>query len=403
MRGQVSAAAVRRLRRGVELEDGMTDPAKVEAMDRKAPGRHVAADRAHRGAQPADPADGGGGRPPRDAAAPLPLRRHRPRAPRPRAMAPAHAGRSGAASARSRGWSAEPAGRQRGARARPRLHEDTQRSDPREHRRAARARSSSATSSPPDDLISIIFTATADLRRVPRRRRPRDRPRPVPLLCASEIPVPGRLGMCIRVMVHCYAPPERPIRHVYLHDARQLRPDLAHRPSRAAQSMSRPRSRAGAEWVRAPTEPRPRPSRRPRARPRGSSRPRPRAARAPADERRRPRAARRASCCRAGSSRRRRRGRARTPSRSSASTSTSDAGQLAAGPRDRVGQAGAREREVVVLHQHPVEEAHPVVRAAAGDDRGLLQRPHPRRRLAGVEHRGGGGGLGVGGGQGRDP
>ena len=27
-------------------------------------------------------------------------------------------------------------------------------------------------------------------------------------------------------MVHCYAPPDRAIRHVYLHEARQLR----HRP-----------------------------------------------------------------------------------------------------------------------------------------------------------------------------
>lgn len=38
MRGQVSAATLRRLRDGVELEDGMTAPARVEAMDRKAPG-----------------------------------------------------------------------------------------------------------------------------------------------------------------------------------------------------------------------------------------------------------------------------------------------------------------------------------------------------------------------------
>ncbi len=38
MRGQVSAATIRRLRDGVELEDGRTLPAKVEAMDRIAPG-----------------------------------------------------------------------------------------------------------------------------------------------------------------------------------------------------------------------------------------------------------------------------------------------------------------------------------------------------------------------------
>ena len=38
MRGQVSAATIRRLRHGVELEDGVTLPARVEAMDRQAPG-----------------------------------------------------------------------------------------------------------------------------------------------------------------------------------------------------------------------------------------------------------------------------------------------------------------------------------------------------------------------------
>ena len=38
VRGQVSAASVRQLRDGVELEDGMTQPAKVEIMDRKAVG-----------------------------------------------------------------------------------------------------------------------------------------------------------------------------------------------------------------------------------------------------------------------------------------------------------------------------------------------------------------------------
>ena len=38
LRGQVSAEAVRRLRRGVELEEGMTAPARVRAMDRRAAG-----------------------------------------------------------------------------------------------------------------------------------------------------------------------------------------------------------------------------------------------------------------------------------------------------------------------------------------------------------------------------
>ncbi len=38
LRGQVSAATVRRLRDGVPLEDGVTAPARVESMDRLTPG-----------------------------------------------------------------------------------------------------------------------------------------------------------------------------------------------------------------------------------------------------------------------------------------------------------------------------------------------------------------------------
>ena len=43
MRGQVSANTLRKLRHGVTLEDGVTLPARVEAMDRLAAGRHLAA------------------------------------------------------------------------------------------------------------------------------------------------------------------------------------------------------------------------------------------------------------------------------------------------------------------------------------------------------------------------
>ena len=40
---------------------------------------------------------------------------------------------------------------------------------------------------------------------------------------------------------------------------------------------------------------------------------------------------------------------------------------------------------MVVLDEDPVEERAAMVRAAAGAHRGLLQRPHPRCRLARVE------------------
>jgi chorismate mutase len=77
------------------------------------------------------------------------------------------------------------------------------------------------------DLVSIIFTTTDDLSAdFPAAAAREMGLSMVPLLCTREIPVPGALGMCVRVLVHCYAPAERIIRHVYLHGARQLRTDL---------------------------------------------------------------------------------------------------------------------------------------------------------------------------------
>ena len=48
----------------------------------------------------------------------------------------------------------------------------------------------------------------------------------VPLLCAREIDVPGSMPRVIRLMLHCYADPEREPRHVYLREAVSLRKDL---------------------------------------------------------------------------------------------------------------------------------------------------------------------------------
>ena len=79
-----------------------------------------------------------------------------------------------------------------------------------------------------DDLISIIFTATPDLTaEFPAVAARVAGLTTVPLLCTSEIPVPGSLPMCIRLLLHCTAPGDREIQHVYLREARVLRPDLA--------------------------------------------------------------------------------------------------------------------------------------------------------------------------------
>jgi chorismate mutase len=77
------------------------------------------------------------------------------------------------------------------------------------------------------DLVSIIFTSTADLvTDFPAVAAREMGLSGVPLLCTREIPVVGSLPRCVRVMVHCYPPTDAPIRHVYLGEARQLRTDL---------------------------------------------------------------------------------------------------------------------------------------------------------------------------------
>jgi chorismate mutase len=78
-----------------------------------------------------------------------------------------------------------------------------------------------------DDVVSIIFTATPDLRAdFPAVAARSLGLSATPLLCAQEIPVEGAVERCIRVLVHCYAPAGSAGRHVYLHEARQLRLDL---------------------------------------------------------------------------------------------------------------------------------------------------------------------------------
>lgn len=77
------------------------------------------------------------------------------------------------------------------------------------------------------DVVSCIFTTTEDLdAEFPALAARQLGLTSVPLLCTREIPVPGSLPRVIRVLVHYYAPEDRPPRHVYLGDARSLRADL---------------------------------------------------------------------------------------------------------------------------------------------------------------------------------
>lgn len=79
-----------------------------------------------------------------------------------------------------------------------------------------------------DHVISAIFTVTEDLRSDFPARAAREMGwEDVPLLCTMEIPVPGGLERCIRVLLHVTSQRERSaLQHVYLAGARSLRPDL---------------------------------------------------------------------------------------------------------------------------------------------------------------------------------
>jgi len=89
------------------------------------------------------------------------------------------------------------------------------------------------------DISSAIFTMTPDLDAAFPALAARELGwRYVPLLDAREIPVPGSLARCIRVLLHWNTDkPQDRIRHVYLRGAQSLRPDLA--PVRASKPVGR--------------------------------------------------------------------------------------------------------------------------------------------------------------------
>lgn len=80
----------------------------------------------------------------------------------------------------------------------------------------------------PDDLISVIFTATPDLTaEFPAYAARSIGISDVPLLCATEIDVPGAMPRVIRLLAHVESSrPREDLRHVYLHGAAALRTDL---------------------------------------------------------------------------------------------------------------------------------------------------------------------------------
>jgi chorismate mutase len=83
-----------------------------------------------------------------------------------------------------------------------------------------------------EDVISILFTATEDISSLYPATAARGLGlEDVPLMGAQELSVEGMLPRCIRVMAHVNTTLDRSqITHVYQHDARGLRTDLARKP-----------------------------------------------------------------------------------------------------------------------------------------------------------------------------
>jgi chorismate mutase len=79
-----------------------------------------------------------------------------------------------------------------------------------------------------DDVASVIFSATADLDAAYPARAAREMGWvDTPLLCMQEMAVAGSLARCIRVLVHWNTDRSaEQVRHVYLGQARALRPDV---------------------------------------------------------------------------------------------------------------------------------------------------------------------------------
>ncbi len=83
-----------------------------------------------------------------------------------------------------------------------------------------------------DDIASVYFTTTTDLDAAYPAVAARELGwLDVALLCAHEMNVGDGLPYCIRVLIHWNTTlPAKELRHVYLRDAKVLRPDLASRP-----------------------------------------------------------------------------------------------------------------------------------------------------------------------------
>ena len=99
----------------------------------------------------------------------------------------------------------------------------------------------------PDDVISVLFTTTPDLTAdFPALAARKLGFQDVPLLCASEIDVPGAMPRVVRLLMHVETSrPRADVAHVYLRGAAALRLVIAQCP-RSPPGRRRPP--AGGAW-----------------------------------------------------------------------------------------------------------------------------------------------------------
>jgi chorismate mutase len=83
------------------------------------------------------------------------------------------------------------------------------------------------------DVASAVFTTTQDVNaEFPALAARQLGWLDVPMLCSHEMAVPGSLPLCIRVMIMWNTDKrQQEIEHVYLREAKRLRPDLTKLPA----------------------------------------------------------------------------------------------------------------------------------------------------------------------------
>lgn len=94
----------------------------------------------------------------------------------------------------------------------------------------------------PEDVVSAVFTTTPELTAAfPALAARKLGWTEVPLLCAHEMAVPGALEGVIRILLHINSPRSAAeIRHIYLREARALRPEWALTDAELADTLGRP-------------------------------------------------------------------------------------------------------------------------------------------------------------------